>query len=134
MQPLGDYDGLCQLGGMWTSGGNMSNHVAVAAALAARWPHVRAEGLRALPNKPGIVLARGVEHFSYLGAAQALGLGSDGTALDGTNESSHNRRRSSSHALTDPPGGIEPFMVVGVAGNCRTTGLDHLHELRSSLR
>jgi glutamate/tyrosine decarboxylase-like PLP-dependent enzyme len=32
-------------------------------------------------------------------------------------------------ALADPPDGTTPFMVVGVAGNCRTTGLDNLAAL-----
>src|SRR3712207_8917810 len=37
-------------------------------------------------------------------------------------------------ALADPPHGKTPFMVAGVAGNCRTTGLDDLEKLAAVCR
>jgi glutamate/tyrosine decarboxylase-like PLP-dependent enzyme len=127
--PLTEYDGLHRLGGMWTSGGNMSNHVAIATALAATWPQVRTSGLQALPERPVIVLARGVEHFSYLGAAQVLGLGSAGMLWTAPTSHHTSDVDAVAAALANPPAGTRPFMVVGVAGNCRTTGIDQLDAL-----
>lgn len=125
-QPLTSYMGLASLGGMWTSGGNMSNHVAIAAALATRWPETRTRGLAALENRPAIVLASGLEHFSYLGAAQVLGLGADSLLWSRPRRDYTSDVASIEALLDNPPEGIEPFMVVGVAGNCRTTGIDDL--------
>ncbi|MFF1785572.1 pyridoxal phosphate-dependent decarboxylase family protein [Kitasatospora sp. NPDC058243] len=127
--PLADYQGLASLGGMWTSGGNMSNHVAIAAALAHTYPQVRQSGLRALPEQPVILLAGGVEHFSYLAAAQALGLGADGLLWADATPDFTSDPRSIAHLLAAPPAGKRIFMVVGVAGNCRTTGIDDLQAL-----
>lgn len=124
-----DYDGLRGLGGMWTSGGNMSNHTAIAAALAATWPQVRTDGLRGLPERPVIVLARGVEHFSYLAAAQVLGLGAAGLLWTGPTPQHTTDVDTVEAALADPPAGTRPFLVVGVAGNCRTAGIDPLDAL-----
>ncbi|GFJ78033.1 pyridoxal phosphate-dependent decarboxylase family protein [Phytohabitans houttuyneae] len=125
-RPLTEYDGLRGVGAMWTSGGNMSNHVAIATALAARWPQVHREGVRGLPERPVIVLARQVEHFSYRAAAQVLGLGSDALVWSAAAPNHTSDVAALAAALADPPDGARPFMVVGVAGNCRTTGIDDL--------
>ncbi|WP_213451195.1 pyridoxal phosphate-dependent decarboxylase family protein [Rhizomonospora bruguierae] len=127
--PLDEYVGLRHLGGMWTSGGNMSNHIAMTVALAATWPDVRRDGLRCLPERPVVVLARGVEHFSYLSAAQVLGLGSSGLVWSTANSDHTSDVGAIAAALENPPEGTRPFMVVGVAGNCRTTGIDRLAEI-----
>lgn len=127
--PLAEYDGLHGLGGMWTSGGNMSNHIAIAAALAATWPQIHAEGIRSLPEQPVIVLARGMEHFSYLGAAQVLGLGTAGLLWTEPTPQHTSDVDAIAAALAHPPAGTRPFMVVGVAGNCRTAGIDPLSAL-----
>lgn len=127
--PLDEYAGLRQLGGMWTSGGNMSNHVAMVVALAATWPNVHRDGLRELPERPVVVLARGVEHFSYLGAAQVLGLGASALHWTASSADHTSDVASIAAALKNPPEGTRPFMVVGVAGNCRTTGIDDLAEI-----
>ncbi|MEV8326049.1 pyridoxal-dependent decarboxylase [Kitasatospora sp. NPDC056731] len=127
--PLADYQGLASLGGMWTSGGNMSNHIAIAAALAHTYPEIRTTGLRALPEQPVILLAGGVEHFSYLAAAQALGLGADGLLWADATPDFTSDPASVARLLASPPPGKRIFMVVGVAGNCRTTGIDDLQAL-----
>ncbi|GAA3059882.1 aspartate aminotransferase family protein [Kitasatospora albolonga] len=127
--PLTDYQGLAGLGGMWTSGGNMSNHIAIAAALTHTYPEVREHGLRAVPEQPVILLASGVEHFSYLAAAQALGLGSDGLLWAAATADFTSDPASVARLLASPPPGKRIFMVVGVAGNCRTTGIDDLQQL-----
>ncbi|RGD60296.1 hypothetical protein DR950_23140 [Kitasatospora xanthocidica] len=127
--PLTAYQGLASLGGMWTSGGNMSNHIAIAAALAHTYPEVRHSGLRAIPEQPVILLAGGVEHFSYLAAAQALGLGTDGLLWADATPDFTSDPASIAGLLASPPSGKRIFMVVGVAGNCRTTGIDDLQAL-----
>ncbi|MEV7359321.1 pyridoxal-dependent decarboxylase [Kitasatospora sp. NPDC091276] len=127
--PLADYRGLASLGGMWTSGGNMSNHIAIAAALAHTYPEIRTTGLRALPEQPVILLAGGVEHFSYLAAAQALGLGTDGLLWADATPDFTSDPASVARLLASPPLGKRIFMIVGVAGNCRTTGIDDLQAL-----
>jgi glutamate/tyrosine decarboxylase-like PLP-dependent enzyme len=127
--PLTQYRGLATLGGMWSSGGNMSNHVAMAVSLAKTWPEVRSKGLQAIHGRPVVVLARGVEHFSYLGAAQVLGLGADGLVWATPSSDYTSDCDAIARALDQLPVGDRPFMVVGVAGNCRTTGIDDLATL-----
>lgn len=127
--PMTSNPSLSDLGGMWTSGGNMSNHVAIAAALASRYPDVHRTGLAGLPERPVIVLARGVEHFSYLGAAQILGLGSQSLLWAGSTAEYTSDIVSMEQILANPPPGTRVLMVVGVAGNCRTTGIDELQAL-----
>lgn len=127
--PLTQYAGPASLGGMWTSGGNMSNHVAVLVALAHAFPQVRDSGLVGLPERPAILLASGVEHFSYLGAAQTLGLGSKGLLFADPADDYTTDPAGIAYRLANPPAGVRIVMVVGVAGNCRTTGLDDLDAL-----
>lgn len=132
--PLQGYAGLASVGGMWTSGGNMSNHIAIAAAVAATHPQVRQQGLSSLSKRPVIVLARGVEHFSYRAAAQVLGMGTD-SVLWADSSTDYTTDVDSVRALvTNPPEGTAPVMVVGVAGNCRTTGIDDLSALGALCR
>jgi glutamate/tyrosine decarboxylase-like PLP-dependent enzyme len=121
---------LADVGGIWTSGGNMSNHVAVLVALHSRFPGIARTGLHGLTKKPVIVLARGIEHFSFASAALSLGLGRDSlvwikSGPDYTTDTSSLRATLDS---LDP--GCEPFMVVGIAGNCRTTGIDDISAIR----
>ena len=127
--PLSEYAGLQTLGGMWTSGGNMSNHVAMAVALATNYPEIRSSGLVGLRERPAVLLARGVEHFSYLGAAQVLGLGSQGLIWANPTPDYTSDVAVIQQLLANPPENTRIFMVVGVAGNCRTTGLDDLTAL-----
>jgi glutamate/tyrosine decarboxylase-like PLP-dependent enzyme len=127
--PLTDYQGLRSLGGMWTSGGNMSNHTALTVALAHAFPQVRQSGLRSLPERPLILLASGVEHFSYLSAAQSLGLGEESLLWAPPRSDFTSDPDALAALLENPPDGSRIVMLVGVAGNCRTTGIDDLEAL-----
>jgi glutamate/tyrosine decarboxylase-like PLP-dependent enzyme len=124
---LEDYENLSQVGGMWTSGGNMSNHIAIAAAIRSRWPEVAKVGMRGIDMAPKIVLASGVEHFSYASAVQVLGLGTDALSWANSGPDLRSDPKSLKESLENA--GPAAFMLVGVAGNCRTTGLDDLHAL-----
>jgi glutamate/tyrosine decarboxylase-like PLP-dependent enzyme len=122
---------LADVGALWTSGGNMSNHVAVLVALYTRFPQVMRTGLRGIKKRPVMLLAQGIEHFSFASAALSLGLGQDSlvwvkSASDFTTDTEALRETLAS---LDP--GCEPFMVVSVAGNCRTTSIDNIKAMRA---
>lgn len=121
---------LSRLGGMWTPGGNLSNTIALLAALHARFPETIDHGLTGMAVRPAIVLARGIEHFSFPVAAPLLGIGRENVLWaepfpDFTTDPDSVRR-----VLDAPPEGRLPFVVVAVAGNCRTTGIDDIRKLR----
>lgn len=127
---LADVKNLNQVGGMWTSGGNLSNYTSVLVALHKRFPEIRKGGLVSLKKRPVIVLARGIDHFSFACAATALGLGSDGLLWAEANDAYQTDTTSLRHVLDNCPDDVEPFMVVSVAGNCRTTSIDNIEEIR----
>lgn len=127
--PLDELRGVRDVAGLPTSGGHMSNHIAMLTALGTAFPDARAKGVRSLPTRPVVVMAGPIAHYSHSDAAFHLGLGWDSVvtvpALPGFTTDAAAVER----VLADPPAGTTPFMVVGVAGNCRTTGLDDLAAL-----
>lgn len=127
---LSELPNLAEIGGIWTSGGNMSNHIAVLTALQNRFPEVKEKGLISLKKRPGIILAKGVEHFSFAGAAQVLGLGKESLIWTKANNDFTSDVESVETTLENISDQIDPFMVVAVAGNCRTTSIDNIMALR----
>lgn len=125
-KPLEQMLGVKDVGGMWTTGGHLSNHVAMLTALGATFPEVRQRGLRGLNASPTVVMAGPIAHYSHSDAAFHLGLGWDGVDQVGANSDFTTDVSAVERALAEPRRGTKPFMVVGVAGNCRTTGLDDL--------
>lgn len=125
-----DYN-LSKVGGMWTSGGNMSNHVAVLVALHQRFPELKSTGLTTLRKRPVIVLARGIEHFSFSSAALSLGLGEKGLAWSKPGVNFTTDVEDLRSTLEKMPADSEAFMVVAVAGNCRTTSIDNIEAIRA---
>ncbi|WP_413385447.1 pyridoxal phosphate-dependent decarboxylase family protein [Bacillus velezensis] len=117
-----------ELGGLWTSGGNMSNHIAILAALHNKFPQVKEKGLASLKNTPSIVLAGGVDHFSFKSAAKSLGIGEEGL-IWATANSNYTTNTESVEMLLKNSASKNTFMVVAVAGNCRTTSIDNLIKL-----
>lgn len=128
--PLTASFSLQNVGGMWTSGGNMSNHIAVLIALYHRFPQVKKSGLVSLRRRPVIVMSKGIEHFSFAGAALTLGLGADGILWADADSDFTTNVDSIEAALKNCPDDAEPFMVVCVAGNCRTTSIDNIVRMR----
>lgn len=130
--PKTDFEkfSLQDVGGIWTTGGNMSNHVAILAALHNRFPQVLASGLTSLSTKPAIVLAKGIEHFSFPAAARVLGIGDANIIWSAPSSDFTTDANSLRHAILHSDPGHEPFIVVSVAGNCRTTSLDSIREMR----
>ncbi len=74
-------------------------------------------------------MAGAIAHYSHSDAAFHLGLGWDAVISVGAEDGFTTDPDAVDRLLSDPPAGRKPFMVVGVAGNCRTTGLDDLAAL-----
>jgi len=127
--PLDELRGVRDVAGLPTSGGHMSNHIAMLAALGTAFPEARAKGLQALPTRPVVVMAGPIAHYSHSDAAFHLGLGWDSVVTVPARPGFTTDPAAVERVLADPPEGTTPFMVVGVAGNCRTTGLDDLAAL-----
>lgn len=132
--PLPALRGVRDVAGLWTTGGHLSNHVAMLVALGRAFPEARKHGLRALPTRPVVVLAGPIAHYSHSDAAFHLGLGWDGVVPVAARPGFTTDPDAVEAVLADPPVGTTPFMVVGVAGNCRTTGLDDLRALADACR
>ncbi|MBF0564834.1 MAG: aspartate aminotransferase family protein [Nitrospirae bacterium] len=127
---LRDLPNLNEVGGMWTSGGNMSNYVAVLVALHQRFPEIMQAGLQSLDRRPVIIQAKEIAHFSFAGAATALGLGSESIMWVKANPDYSTDTESVLEALRNCPDDKKPFMVVCVAGNCRTACFDNIKKMR----
>lgn len=124
-----EMTGVRDVAGLWTTGGHMSNHIAMLAALGERFPEARAAGIGSLGEAPAVVMSGPIAHYSHSDSAFHLGLGWDNVLQVGAQTDYKTDPEAIAAVLRDPPAGKRPFMVVGVAGNCRTTGLDDLAEL-----
>lgn len=127
--PLTELRGVKDVSGLWTTGGHLSNHIALLTALGHTFPNARKHGLRALDTQPAVVMAGPVAHYSHSDAAFHLGLGWDAILSVDAEPGYTTDPEAVDRLLANPPSGRKPFMVVGVAGNCRTTGLDDLEAL-----
>jgi glutamate/tyrosine decarboxylase-like PLP-dependent enzyme len=126
---LRDIHSLSEVSGMVTTGGHMSNHVAIMAALNKTFPEIKKGGLSCLTVQPAVILAGAISHYSFSSALHHLGIGQD-ALLDARSSNDYTTNLEDvERLLTNPPEGKQPFMVVGVAGNSRTTSLDDLSGL-----
>ncbi|MFE6333977.1 pyridoxal-dependent decarboxylase [Streptomyces sp. NPDC057798] len=132
--PLTELRGVKDVSGLWTTGGHLSNHIAMLAALGHTFPQARKNGLRALDTQPSVVMAGPIAHYSHSDSAFHLGLGWDAVLSVDAKDGFTTDPKAVDKLLSNPPSGRTPFMVVGVAGNCRTTGLDDLQELADVCR
>jgi len=133
-RPLSEMAGVKDVGGLWTTGGHLSNHVAMLAALGAMFPEARRGGLRTLDTSPAVIMAGPIAHYSHSDAAFHLGLGWGAIIPVDARPGYTTDVDAVEKALINPPDGRTPYMVVGVAGNCRTTGLDDLAALADVCR
>jgi len=99
------------------------------AALGHRFPQVRQRGLQSLNVQPVVLMAGPIAHYSHSDAAFHLGLGWDGVTSVAADARHTTDPAAVDAALRSLPEGTVPFLVVGVAGNCRTTALDDLAAL-----
>src|SRR5258708_341744 len=126
---LDKVNALSEVSGMVTSGGHMSNHVAMLAALNSNFPQIKKEGLSSLDFQPAVIMAGDISHYSHTSAAHHLGIGQDAVLLTKSTSEYKTSIKSVEELLKNPPKGKKPFMVIGVAGNSRTTSIDDLEEL-----
>lgn len=120
---------LSDVSGMWTTGGHMSNHIAIMAALNEKFPIVKSQGLASLHFLPKIILAGKISHYSFSSAMHHLGLGQENIINANTNPDFTTDVTHVGELLKNPEKRKEIFMVVCVAGNSRTSSLDNIEEL-----
>ncbi|MGH8881681.1 MAG: pyridoxal-dependent decarboxylase, partial [Stackebrandtia sp.] len=112
---LTEFRGVKDVAGLWTTGGHLSNHVAMLTALGHAFPQARSNGLLGLAERPGVVMAGAIAHYSHSDAAFHLGLGWESIIKVDAQPGFTTDPAAVDKALADPPDGVKPFMVVGVA-------------------
>lgn len=128
-KPMEDIKSLSEVSGMITTGGHMSNHVCMLAAINYSFPQVKEKGLSSLNFQPAMIMSGAISHYSHSSAAHHLGIGQDSVLIAGSTDEYTTDLKSVENLLKNPPKGKKPFMVVGVAGNSRTTSIDDLDGL-----
>lgn len=128
-KPLYQIGSLSEVSGMITSGGHMSNHIAIMSALNSTYPEIKNQGISSLDVQPAIILAGDISHYSFNSAIHHLGIGQDALLSAKINSDYTTDIKSVEELINNPPEGKKPFMVVCVAGNSRTTGIDNISEL-----
>lgn len=125
----GEIRTLAEVSGMWTTGGHMSNHIAVMAALNKKYPQIKTDGLAVLDHQPQLLLAGKISHYSYSAAMHHLGLGNENIISVKSNEDFTTNIEDLEKVLREHQEKSDIFMVVAVAGNCRTSSIDNLSEI-----
>lgn len=126
---LKELSSLSQVSGMCTTGGHMSNHIAVMSALNVKYPNIKKTGLTHIKEAPKIILAGDISHYSFSSAMHHLGLGQDNiincpSNSDFTTDIEELERILQEHIKLD-----DIFMVVCVAGNSRTSSIDNIADI-----
>lgn len=126
---LKDVGSLSEVSGMITTGGHMSNHVCMMGALNHTFPEIKDRGLASLNFQPAVIMSGAISHYSHSSAAHHLGIGQESVLIAKSTSEYTTDLESVEEILKNPPKGKKPFMVIGVAGNSRTTGIDDLNGL-----
>lgn len=114
--------------GVLTSGGSMSNLMAIHFALAARFPEREMEGLANL--KPLAIYCSNQTHSSIDRALVFLGLGRKCLRKIEVNKEYQIELKALEKEINkDLDAGITPFMLVGNAGTTNTGAIDNLEDL-----
>ncbi len=124
--PLEKIDKLSQVGGMWTSGGNLSNYISLLTALNNKFDSVKEKGLASLKKKPVLIMAGGIEHYSYKSACSWLGLGADSIIWSKPGENYTSSAENFGKTIKKIAKDKVLFYAVAIAGNCRTSGIDNI--------
>ncbi len=128
-KPTSKIKSLSEVGGMWTTGGHMSNHIAIMSALNQKYPEIKENGLTSLSVTPKIVLSGKISHYSYNSAMHHLGLGNSNIISAESNADFTTNLSSLEKILKDHIDSNDVFMVVAVAGNCRTACIDNIEKI-----
>ncbi len=121
--------GIKDAAGLWTTGGYMSNFVGILTALRNTFPEVSSLGIRGLNVDPAVLVCGQVSHYSVEDAADRLGIGRSNVLKTKANQFLKSDPLAIEKMLANPPTGKKIFVVVGIAGNTRTTGIDDLEEI-----
>lgn len=124
-----EINSLSEVSGMWTTGGHMSNHIAIMTALNHKFGDVKVKGLNALGISPKIVLAGKITHYSVTAAIHHLGIGTENIINTASNADFTTDTKDLERILEEHKESNDIFMVVGVAGNTRTSSIDNLREI-----
>lgn len=133
-KPLENINSLSEVSGMWTTGGHMSNHIALLTALNHKYPEIKGKGLGSLSSSPKIILAGKISHYSFSSAMHHLGLGSDNILIADSENDFTTKIDSLEKILKQHANQNDIFMVVGVAGNSRTSSIDDFTKLSKLCR
>ena len=121
---LAEFVGYPAGGGVFTSGGTVSNLTALAAARERALPGSRLHGVA---TRPGAFYASGEAHYSVQRAVELLGLGSDALRKLPMDERHRLDPAALAEALDrDRADGITPIAVVASAGTTLTGAVDPL--------
>lgn len=126
---LSQINSLSEVSGMWTSGGHMSNHIAILTALNNKYDLVKSKGLSGLDFSPKIIYTGNISHYSVPSAVHHLGIGTDNIINCLSNPDYTTNCQSLEEILKEHQKNNDVFMVVGVAGNTRTSSIDNLEEI-----
>jgi len=128
-KPLKDINSLSDVSGMWTTGGHMSNHIAILSALNKAFPEIKEKGISNLKFSPVILLSKKISHYSFDAAVHHLGLGKENIIDIPVNEDFTTNFEKLENILNSLPKDKKPFMIISVAGNTRTSSLDNLTKI-----
>ncbi|HVF38502.1 MAG TPA: aminotransferase class V-fold PLP-dependent enzyme [Gemmatimonadaceae bacterium] len=122
-------------GGLFVSGGNMANIVALVAARAARLPgEIRARGVNADGQRP-VIYASVEAHTWVQKASDMIGIGSNAVHLVSVDErQAMNTSDLRDMIARDRAEGFTPFIVIGTAGTTATGAIDPLTEIAEICR
>ncbi len=126
---LKDIETLSEVGGMCVTGGHMANHIGMMAALNNKFPEIGEKGLSNLNFSPVILLSKKISHYSFYEAAHHLGIGKENVIDVPTTSHFTTDYIELKKILDSLPKNKVPFMIVGVAGNTKTSSLDDLNKL-----
>lgn len=126
---VSEITSLSEVSGVCTSGGHMSNHLAIMTALNHKYEVIKSKGLSGLTCAPKIILAGKISHYSVSSAMHHLGLGSDNIISVESNSDFTTNTESLDQLLSQHREQNDVFMVVAVAGNTRTSSIDDLEQI-----
>lgn len=133
-KPFKDINSLSEVSGMCTTGGHMSNHIAIMSALNEKFPEVKQNGLTKLGKTPKIILADAISHYSFSSAMHHLGLGQENILKAKSTERFTTDIEDVKKIIKENNQNDEIFMIVAVAGNSRTSSIDSISELSKVCR
>lgn len=128
-KPLTHIESLSEVSGMCTTGGHMSNHIAIMTALNDKYPEVKHLGICALKQAPKIILAGDISHYSFSSAMHHLGLGQDNIISIKSSSEFTTDSTDLANVLEKSKESNDVFMVVCVAGNSRTSSIDNIEKI-----